>query len=175
MTSPRTKNKLESFWNATSESDRQAIIRPIQTRISMLMDEERIADHTLQPDRTDENGKPLISFRKWADGDKFPYFVGIRIPKDFFLETGTDALATFVISKLWLAILSRYDIPKDQRRPCVFIQDEPHQFPSALELYRSVVRESRKWRLKLMWLGHTLEDFKDIIEQVRAAGCQYSQ
>ncbi|WAH39499.1 hypothetical protein [Alicyclobacillus dauci] len=33
----------------------------------------------------------------------------------------------------------------------------------------------RKWRLKLMWLGHTLEDFKDIIEQVRAAGCQYSQ
>jgi len=175
VTSARTKAKLEAFWKSGSDADRQNIIRPIQTRISLLIDEERIADHTLQPDTTDERGNPLVSFRKWADGDEHPYFVGIRIPKDFFLETGTDALATFIISKLWLSILSRYDTPKNQRRPCVFIMDEPHQFPSALELYRSVVRESRKWRLKLMWLGHTLEDFKDIIEQVRAAGCQYSQ
>ncbi|MFB5192966.1 hypothetical protein [Alicyclobacillus fastidiosus] len=174
VSSPRVKAKLEAFWSQ-SDRERNEIIRPIQNRISLLMDEERVADHTLQPDKTDDDGNPLINFRKWADGDVHPYFVGIRIPKDFFLDAGTDAVATFVISKLWLAILSRYDTPKKDRRPCVFVMDEPHQFPSALPLYKGVVRESRKWRLKLMWLGHTLEDFKEIIEQVRAAGCQYSQ
>lgn len=99
-----------------------------------------MADHTMQPDTVDDAGRPLLDFRRYMDGEGgLPYFVGIRVPKETFLETGTDAIVTFIVAMLWLSTLTRYDTPKDARRPFVFVHNEPHQSPSSLAIIRAMV------------------------------------
>ena len=86
----------------------------------------------------------------------------------------TDRFSTFIIAKVWLSVLSRYDQPEDMRKLCVFVMDEPHQFMSGAALWSDMVREARKWRLKLCWLAHNFRDFKSLAKTMKDSGCQYS-
>jgi len=151
------------------EGMQQQIVGPILNRLNLLLGNEAMANCLLQ------RGNPEIDFRKWLDGDKNgPYFIGLRVPKDELLDTATDRLVTFLIAKVWLSVLSRYDQPEEQRRPAVMVMDEPHQFMSSKELWSDMVREARKWRLKLYWSAHNFRDFRALGKTMKDAGCQYS-
>lgn len=159
---------LRSLHSA-GDGMREQIINPIMNRLNLLLGNEAMANCLLQ------RGKKEIDFRKWLDGDKNgPYFIGLRVPKDELLDTATDRLATFLIAKVWLSVLSRYDQPEEQRRPAVMVMDEPHQFMSSKELWGDMVREARKWRLKLYWSAHNFRDFRSLGKTMKDAGCQYS-
>lgn len=151
------------------EGMQQQIIGSILNRLNLLLGNEAMANCLLQ------RGNLAIDFRRWLDGDKNgPYFIGLRVPKDELLDTATDRLVTFLIAKVWLSVLSRYDQSEEARRPAVMVMDEPHQFMSSKELWGDMVREARKWRLKLYWSAHNFRDFKALGKTMKDAGCQYS-
>lgn len=153
----------------TGDGMQQQIVGPILNRLNLLLGNETMANCLLQ------RGNPAIDFRRWLDGDdQGPYFIGLRVPKDELLDTATDRLVTFLIAKVWLSVLSRYDQPEEQRRPAVMVMDEPHQFMSSKELWSDMVREARKWRLKLYWSAHNFRDFRSLGKTMKDAGCQYS-
>ena len=159
---------LRSLHDA-GDGMQQQIVGPILNRLNLLLGNEAMANCLLQ------RGNPKIDFRRWLDGDKDgPYFIGLRVPKDELLDTATDRLVTFLIAKVWLSVLSRYDQPEEARRPAVMVMDEPHQFMSSRELWGDMVREARKWRLKLYWSAHNFRDFRALGKTMKDAGCQYS-
>jgi len=158
-----------------SEGARGQVTGPILDRLNILLNNEAMANCLLQRNKLNSQGNSLIDFRRWLDGDQNgPYFIGIRIPKEELLDVATDRLSTFIIAKVWLSVLSRYDQPEDMRKPCVFVMDEPHQFMSGAALWSDMVREARKWRLKLCWLAHNFRDFKSLSKTMKDSGCQYS-
>lgn len=174
ISNARTFDTLNSL-NDMQDGARSQIVQPILDRLEMLLSNEFMANCVLQRQKLDAKGLPLMNFRKWLDGDENgPYFIGIRVPKEVLLDIATDRIVSFLVSKIWLSVLSRYDTPEQDRRPAVFIMDEPHQFMSSVSLWSDMVREARKWRLKLVWLAHNIRDFKHLTKTIKDAGCQYS-
>lgn len=139
-------------------------IAGIMDRLEALLDNEFVANCLLQ------KANPDIDFRKWADEG---YFIGIRLPKSVLLDDATDLLVTYIVSKLWLAILSRQNIQEEERKPCFLILDEPHQFPTVLSELYSIIREMRKWHLGTIILAHEFGDFKDMKKLLKSAGTNY--
>ena len=112
-----------------------------------------------------------MDFRKWADGDNHPYCVLLRVPKAVLGATATDALMTFLNTKLWMAILTRQDIPITNRRPCFSIYDEPHQFPGVTARAREQFAEGRKWRFGQVWCFHHWEQLdRQLAHIIQATG-----
>lgn len=161
----RLKWTLEQLNDDESETGtKQSYVSGIMDRLEALLDNEFAANCLLQKANSD------INFRKWADEG---YFVGIRVPKDTLLDDTTDLLVTYIVSKLWLAILTRSNIPKEQRKPCMLILDEPHQFPTVLTELHSIIREMRKWRFGIFILAHEFGDFKNMKTLLKSAGTNY--
>ena len=161
----RLKWTLEQLNDDNSETGtKDSYVSGIMDRLEALLDNEFAANCLLQEANLD------IDFRKWADEG---YFVGIRVPKDTLLDDTTDLLVTYIVSKLWLAILTRSNIPKEKRKPCILILDEPHQFPTVLTELHSIIREMRKWRFGIFILAHEFGDFKNMKTLLKSAGTNY--
>ena len=161
----RLKWTLEQLNDDGNESGtKQNYVSGIMDRLEALLDNEFAANCLLQEVNLD------IDFRKWADEG---YFVGIRVPKDTLLDDTTDLLVTYIVSKLWLAILTRSNIPKEQRKPCILLLDEPHQFPTVLTELHSIIREMRKWRVGIFIFAHEFSDFKGMKSLFKSAGTNY--
>lgn len=167
-----------------SVDSRNQIVKDIMSRINILLSNDYMRNSLLQSVKTTAGGKPLINVRKWIDGNidtnkKYngAYFVGLRLPKSELLEEATDRLAAFWDSKLWLATLSRYDLPSTKGchgKPFVYIRDEPHQTPSAFHIHNDACREARKWGMKMVWMAHKMEDFDFMRKTLKDAGAQYT-
>lgn len=174
ISNPRLLDTIQAL-HELAPGARGQVTQPILDRLDILLQNEAMANCILQRQKVDGKGNPLMNFRKWLDGDEGgPYFVGIRVPKDELLDVATDRMVTFLIAKVWLAILSRYDQSESFRRPACFIMDEPHQFMSAKPLWDDMVREARKWRLKMMFLAHNFRDFGTLSKTFKDSGMQYS-
>lgn len=162
--------------HTTDETNKANITGPILNRLNVILSNQFLANLFLQRPKLDVAGRPMVDFRKWADGDELgPYFVGIRLDKDMLTPSGVRKLAPFVIQKLWLAILTRTPVPKNERRPCAFIMDEPHQYMTGSDLWVQMAVEARKYRLKLCWLAHGPHQFDTHLQEaLEEAGCQYT-
>ncbi|MCY6372491.1 ATP-binding protein [Clostridium ganghwense] len=157
-----TLQQLNDDENETGT--KQSYISGIMDRLDALLDNEFAANCLLQEANLN------INFRKWADEG---YFVGVRVPKDTLLDDTTDLLVTYIVSKLWLAILTRSNIPKEKRKPCILILDEPHQFPTVFTELHSIIREMRKWRFGVFILAHEFGDFNNMKTLLKSAGTNY--
>lgn len=165
---PRLKDLWRDF-NEMNEGKRMQVAQPILNRFDSLIGNETIANSIFQ-----RNGHN-IDFRKWADGDSHPYCVILRIPKSILWEDATDALATYLVAKLWLAILTRIDQPTNERKPCFLIMDEPHQFISGAKVWQRMVVESRKWRLGLIFMFHDWTQLpRDLSKIIKSANPHYT-
>lgn len=161
----RLKWTLEQLNDDRSETGTKlTYVNGILDRLESLLDNEFASNCLLQEANLN------IDFRKWADEG---YFVGIRIPKDTLLDDATDLLVTYVVSKLWLAILTRSNVPLEKRKPCMLILDEPHQFPTVLTELHSIIREMRKWRFGIFIFAHEFSDFKGMKTLFKSAGSNY--
>ena len=173
--------RLRDLWNdfnTMSEAMQRQITAPVLNRLDALVGNEYIANCVLQRPKS---GAGKIDFRLWADGDsKGPYCVLMRVPKSVLWEDGTDALATFLIAKVWLAILTRIDQPINDRKPCFLIMDEPHQFLGSAKggvrsTWGNMIVESRKWRLGLVFLIHDWVQMpRELTQLIKAAGPHYA-
>ncbi|HDR3524370.1 hypothetical protein ACTFSJ_27695 [Bacillus cereus group sp. MYBK12-2] len=183
ITDPIIYGTIQELHDMSPES-RTQITKAIMSRINVLLSNDTMRNSLLQRPKTDQNGQPLINVRKWIDGNpetnpKYggAYFVGIRIPKSELFDLATDRLATFWDAKIWLAALSRYDLPKKKGchgKPFVYVRDEPHQTPTAFHIHNDACREARKWGMKNIWLAHKLEDFDFMKKTLKDAGAQYT-
>jgi hypothetical protein len=167
-----------------SQDTRAQTVRFIMSRMNVLLSSDYMRNSILQTPTVGPDGKPLINIRKWIDGNVLTnpkyggaYFVGIRIPKSILGETGIDRFAAFWDAKIWLAALSRYDVPSVKGchgKPFVYIRDEPHQTPSSFKIHNDACREARKWGMKNIWMAHKLEDFEFMKKTLKDAGAQFS-
>lgn len=165
---PRLQDMWKDFDNM-KEGLRRQIIQPVLNRLDSLTGNEYIANCVMQ------KSKGKINFRKWADGDDHPYCVILRVPKSILWEDATDALASYLIAKVWLSILTRIDQPTNNRKPAFLIMDEPHQFLSSASVWRQMIVESRKWRLGLIFMFHDWGQIpNNLAKLIKSAGPHYT-
>jgi hypothetical protein len=70
-------------------------------------------------------------------------------------EDVSSLLGSLLVTKLFLAALSRQDVPEDERVPHFFYIDEVHNFTYGIDL-ASILSEARKYRLTLTIATQTL-------------------
>jgi len=152
-------------------------IEPILTRLNILTGNKFLSNLFLQPPKLDKNNKHKLNFRKYMDNEEggYGYIVLLRVPKNEFTSNVVNTIASFLISKIWTCALSRADTPKKNRKPFVFIADEPHQYiKGSGHLYEEAGVESGKYRMKLVWLAHSLNQFGEFKTALTDGGCQYT-
>jgi hypothetical protein len=121
--------------------------------------------------------KPL-DFRKFADNaeDGYGYCVTIYCDKTSFGPDGQEAVMTYLLAKVLLeGAYSRVDIPQDKRKPFVVILDEPHRFirgEMASKLGEDAAVELRKYRCKLVMMGHSREQLGKLWDAFESGGIQ---
>lgn len=166
LADPILREMWEQF-DQMSDGERRQFVQPVLNRLDYLLDDDALKHILCMPSR------PEIDWRRWADDGSI---VLVRVPKNRLGDMATDALMSFLIRKLWLAILTRQDQPLTARRPCFVLMDEPHQYMSgSAQLWEQMVVEARQWRLGLVWMFHSFggqfpTNLRRIIE---AAGPHY--
>ena len=156
INNPRLIDMWRDF-DTMSDGMRASIVAPILNRIDNFTGSRYLANCIFQKPKTGDN---ILDFRKFADGDKYPYCVILRCPKSI-LRKNCDPLVTFLIAKIWLSILTRIDLVISARKPCFTIMDEPHQFLGSAKggiesTWGEMIAESRKWRLGQTFMFHDM-------------------
>lgn len=157
------KTDLVEQWEsyeALSAGMKGKVTEPVMNRLDMLVGDDYL-NECLQCDTG-------IDFRKWLNSG---YAICCHVPKDELGSEATDIIVSILIAKVWLATLARQE--KDAN-PAFLVMDEPHQFMSSAKHWKSMVVESRKWRLGLTWLFHSWEQIpRDLAEIIKSAGPHY--
>ncbi len=167
---------LKILQDKSIGSTDMSTLEPILTRMNLLTGNRFLSNLFLQEPKIKEN-RPVLDFRKYMDNSEggYGYCVLIRIPKAEFTSDIVNILASFMISKIWTCALSRIDMKKENRKPFVFICDEPHQYiEGSGNLYKECGVESGKYRMKLVWLAHSLGQFGEFKSALTDGGCQYT-
>nr|DAT81718.1 MAG TPA: AAA-like domain protein [Caudoviricetes sp.] len=97
----------------------------------------------------------------------------IKMPANKFRsEHVRNVLVTFFISKIWLACNIR---GSEQERPLRYhlLLDEIFQAPTAYKPLSNILRECRKFQLRLVFTAHQLEDLKELNSGLKSAGASY--
>lgn len=161
-------------WDNLTEAQQREFYRPILFRLNTIMGNQLLKNCICQEPKLDSNGEPLINFRKWMDDG---YLVLIKAKKSSLLEQGLNDIMSFITAKVWLSALTR-DEDKEDYKPCIYILDEPQQYLSgSANHFAQMFTESRKWRLKLVFLFHSWaqlkEKDKDLARILRSALCHW--
>lgn len=83
-----------------------------------------------------------------------------------------NVLVTFFISKLWLACKIRGDM-HDKPLRTHLILDEIFQAPTSYRALGEMLRETRKFQLKLIFSAHQLYDLKELQGGLKSGGASY--
>lgn len=161
---PNIRNQsVKASWimfNQLSPGEKNQIIQPILNRLDYLLDDENLKNCLCQKAKKDSAGEDLINFRRWMDEG---YLVLIKAPVTILGESTTDAIISFLVSKIWLSALTRIDIRANGiiPNPFILLMDEPHQFMGSSENWKRMIVEARKWGLKLVYLFHSFAQIKE--------------
>lgn len=90
---------------------------------------------------------------------------------DFRSEHVKNVLTTFFISKIWLACNMRGN-QKELKR-CHVLLDEIFQAPTAYKPLRLILKQCRKFRLRLVFTAQMLGDLGDLSDGLKSAGSSY--
>lgn len=97
----------------------------------------------------------------------------IKMPGNKFRsEHVKNVLVTYFVSKIWLACNVR---GAEQDKPLRYhvLLDEIFQAPTAYKPLGSILRESRKFQLRLVFTAHQLEDLGALNKGLKSAGASY--
>lgn len=160
-------------WDELTESQRDEFSRPIHFRMNTILGNENLRNILCQPAKFDENGEPLINFRKWMDEG---YLILIDAKKSSLSGPGLIDFMNFLVSKIWLSALTRDE--EGEYTPCMVILDEPHQYLKGVaQHFEQMFVESRKWRLKLNLLFHSWSQLrpnnKDLVKLLESTLCHW--
>ena len=173
-----TDLRIVSLWNdywELKEGSQRQYSDPVVSRIGTLISDDFIGNSILQqPKSTD--------LFRWLNGDlvnneRIPYCVLLRIPKDSVGEEGLNAIATYWIYAIWLAVLNR----NPMYTPISWLLlDEPHQYlgsavGGARSIYGQMTSEMRKWGLGVQMFFHDWDQIpKDVRSIFKGSGVNYS-
>lgn len=117
----------------------------------------------------EKNPKDNIDFAKAMDEGKV---ILIKMNSDDFgSEHIKNILVTFFINKIWIACNTRGD-QKEPRR-CHVLLDEIFQAPTSYEPLRKILKQCRKFRLRLVFTAQMLGDLKELNDGLKSAGASY--
>lgn len=111
-----------------------------------------------------------IDFAKAMDQGKI---IIIKMPADKFRSQHVrNVLVTFFISKIWLACNIR-GAQQDNLLPYHILLDEIFQAPTAYKPLNNILRECRKFKLRLGFTAHQLADLGELMTGLKSAGASY--
>jgi hypothetical protein len=97
----------------------------------------------------------------------------IRIPQTIFPDMSIrDTLATYFVSRLWLAVQLREQ--SKNVRLCHLVVDEVHQITTCADFIKNHVNEFRRHRLGSFFTVHYLKQFGNLLDAIKSSGASYS-
>jgi hypothetical protein len=171
---------LEDLQEKAARGVDSSVIDPILARIKMLTNSKFSENLFFQAPKLGAGGQPVINFRRWMDnkpqgvpGDKYGYLVAIHASSDAWGEDGQGLVLGFIEDKINFAALSRVDTDQAQRRPCAVWIDEPHKIiKSTARYYAQAAVEFRKYRVKRIYTGHSIEQMGAAAKALLEGGAQ---
>jgi len=147
---PTTKR----FWEADLKGYKPADIQPVLHKVDKLMAPRGVAKMCSQPVNK-------IDFRRIMDEGLIFMADLSRIGSD-----ARDILGTFIMSSIYLAALSRSDMPEDRRKQFHVYADEAHRFIAGA--ITDLIAQTRKHRVSITLAHQYLSQFKP--EDIDALG-----
>lgn len=146
-----------SFWrnfqDNFSHSQKMRMVMPSINKIGSFVESPMIRNITSQ-------GRQNYNFREMMDSGKI---VVVTIPKGV-LVGAWQLIASLIISKIWLASLSRANIPINDRKPCFLASDEADDIIN--DNFPIMLSQSRKFRLGIVLGFQYLDQIKSNNKQV---------
>jgi len=143
---------LQTFWRkefgAYSASFRNEAIAPILNKVGQFTASRLMRAIVEQPENT-------FDLRQAMDEGKI---VLVNLAKGRIGDDASALLGAMIVTKIWLAALSRQDIPEAARRDFYLIVDEAHSI--ATESFADMLSETRKYRLNLTLAHQYLEQLE---------------
>jgi len=141
------KNKRNAsvvrYWDrfeAQPPSVKRDMIKPLLNKVGNLTNNDYLKSIICQ-------NKSTIDFRTIMDEGKI---LLIKAPKVAVGKVNIEILIPLIISKFWIAALSRFDITdKNKRRIFMLFLDEPQMYLSNEAGIEEILTEARKYRLCL--------------------------
>ncbi|MHC1750752.1 MAG: hypothetical protein AB9856_20965 [Cellulosilyticaceae bacterium] len=97
----------------------------------------------------------------------------IKMPADKFRsQHARNVLTTFFISKVWLACNIR-GVQQDKLLRYHMLLDEIFQAPTAYKPLANILRECRKFQLRLVFTAHQFADLGELQTGLKSAGASY--
>lgn len=139
-------------------------IEHIMDRINLLREDLRMRL------MFNKSPKDNINFVKAMDEGKI---ILIKMPEAKFKSKHVkNVLVTFFISKIWLSCKIRGDL-HDKPLRTHLILDEIFQAPTSYKALAEMLRETRKFQLKLIFSAHQLYDLKELQGGLKSGGASY--
>lgn len=149
---------VKSFWtneySKWNERTLQEVISPIQNKVGQFLSNFLIRNIVGQV-------KSTIDLRALMDDRKI---LIMNLSKGMIGEDTMQLLGSMIVTKLYLAAMSRVDIPEKDRKDFYLYVDEFQNF--ATESFAGILSEARKYKLNLIVAHQYIEQLP---EQVSAA------
>jgi hypothetical protein len=140
-----------SFWHTFqtnySVAQKQKMVMPSINKIGSFVESPMIRNIMCQ-------GEQNYNFRDMMDNGRI---VVVTIPKGVLIGAW-QLIASMVISKIWLAALSRVNLPISQRKPCFLASDEADDIIN--DNFPIMLSQSRKFRLGIVLGFQYLDQIK---------------
>ena len=161
-----TLNQLNELDKNTGEivGTKYSKIEHIMDRVNSLREDIRMRTMFNKP------ASDNIDFSAAMDEGKI---ILIKMRADKFRSKHVrNVLTTFFISKIWLACNIR---GAEQERPLRYhlLLDEIFQAPTAYKPLSNILRECRKFQLRLVFTAHQLDDLGELNSGLKSAGASY--
>jgi len=146
---------VKSFWvnEYTKWNDRvlQEVISPIQNKVGQFLSNFLIRNIVGQV-------KSTFDLREVIDGNKI---LIMNLSKGRIGEDTMQLLGSMIVTKLYLAAMSRVDIPEQDRKDFYLYVDEFQNF--ATDSFADILSEARKYRLNLTMAHQFIEQLPETV------------
>jgi len=146
---------VKSFWTNefTQWNDRvlQEVISPIQNKVGQFLSNMLIRNIVGQP-------KSSFDLRDIIDGNKI---LILNLSKGRIGEDTMQLIGSMIVTKLYLAAMSRVDIPEEDRKDFYLYVDEFQNF--ATDAFADILSEARKYRLNLIIAHQYVEQLPETV------------
>jgi len=153
-----TNQQVREFWFSEFEKYsawlRSEAISPILNKVGQFLVNLPLRNIVGQKENT-------FDLRKVMDEGKI---LIVNLAKGKIGEENCSLLGAMVVTKIWLAGLSRADLPEEKRRPFYLYVDEIHNFLTLS--FADILSEARKYGLNLIFAHQYIEQLD---EKIRAA------
>jgi hypothetical protein len=171
---PDVVRDLLTLQDKAERGSLDSFIAPIISRLRVLSGTQFMTNLFFQEPKLEGSGKPVLDLRKIMDNPEggYGHVVCIQASFDAWQEAQSTILG-FFNDKIDFNSFSRIEIDQDERKPCLKWIDEPHKIKHTIadNLEQTAV-EFRKYRVKSLLTGHTIDQLGKAAHAVLAGGAQ---